>query len=634
MSTADFQKAVRLGKKEVQSQLLKGKPPTIPALDDIVPMWEGYSRVNLGTISIRLDRVAGTVHEDRAYSFAANFMPLKTDNQEFETKWIRLSDHHLEEGIHDPVKAYEYMNRFYIEEGNKRISVLKFFDAVSFRADVTRLIPPKSDEKENRLYYEFMRFYDVSSINDLEFSEPGSFTRLLEILGKKPDELWSDEERQDFLSLFRRFSEEYSRAGGNRLSITEGDAFLKLLTIYDYQSLNAMPMSELRDTIRNGWQEFKLLNENETIELKTEPTREKKPLLFHLLPSGTSHVKAVFIYEKSPDSSAWSYGHELGRLYLEETFPGEIETTAYENITADTAEEAIKSAIEEGAGIIFTTTPAFATASVKMALAYPKLRILNCSVGTSYQKIRTYYPRMHEAKFLVGAIAAALSENNRLFYLADYPIHGSIANINAFALGAKMINPRAKVYLEWSGKKNVDIPALIKELSPDCISGRDLIIPERATPYFGLFLQENDITRRMAIPACLWGKFYSELIRAILDGVWEEEEKSSGSHAINYFWGMSASVVDVILSRHLPEGTRRLVEFLKAGIRKDIFTPFYGILRSQEGVVSSDPERALTPQEIVDMKWLSDNVIGAIPAEDELLTHALPLFKQSGVQKE
>ena len=60
---------------------------------------------------------------------------------------------------------------------------------------------------------------------------------------------------------------------------------------------------------------------------------------------------------------------------------------------------------------------------------------------------------MHEAKFLMGAIAGAMAENDRLFYLADYPMFGTIANINAFAIGAKMTNPRAKVYLDWYAKK-------------------------------------------------------------------------------------------------------------------------------------------------------------------------------------
>ena len=65
---------------------------------------------------------------------------------------------------------------------------------------------------------------------------------------------------------------------------------------------------------------------------------------------------------------------------------------------------------------------------------------------------------MHEAKFLMGAIAGAMAENGQLAYIADYPIFGTIANIDiAFALGAKMVNPRAKIYLEWSTLKDVDL---------------------------------------------------------------------------------------------------------------------------------------------------------------------------------
>lgn len=39
-------------------------------------------------------------------------------------------------------------------------------------------------------------------------------------------------------------------------------------------------------------------------------------------------------------------------------------------------------------------------------------------------------------------IAGALAENDRIAYIADYPIYGMIANINAFALGASFTNPR------------------------------------------------------------------------------------------------------------------------------------------------------------------------------------------------
>ena len=69
------------------------------------------------------------------------------------------------EGIRDPIKAYEYMNKFYVEEGNKRVSVLKFFGAVSIPGNVIRIVPPRTDEKENRIYYEYMDFYSLSNVN-------------------------------------------------------------------------------------------------------------------------------------------------------------------------------------------------------------------------------------------------------------------------------------------------------------------------------------------------------------------------------------------------------------------------------------------------------------------------------------
>ena len=60
---------------------------------------------------------------------------------------------------------------------------------------------------------------------------------------------------------------------------------------------------------------------------------------------------------------------------------------------------------------------------------------------------------MYEAKFLIVQSQEPYQKISKIAYIADYPIYGTIANINAFALGVKMINPRAKIYLEWSKVK-------------------------------------------------------------------------------------------------------------------------------------------------------------------------------------
>ena len=47
--------------------------------------------------------------------------------------------------------------------------------------------------------------------------------------------------------------------------------------------------------------------------------------------------------------------------------------------------------------------------------------------------------------FSIGVLAGVMTDTNKIGYIADYPIFGMTANINAFALGVKMVNPKAKV---------------------------------------------------------------------------------------------------------------------------------------------------------------------------------------------
>lgn len=636
MTMDDYNKAYKAGKKDYQARLLRGKQPTLKILDDILPPRGSYSEVPLGLVQIPIEQIVGTKTGGRSSAFAGNFMPILRENTEFASKWAALSESHLNEGIRDPIKAYEYMNKFYVEEGNKRVSVLKYYDAVSVPGIVTRILPPRTEEKENRIYYEFVDFYELSKVNYIWFTRTGSFAKLQALTGKEPDQVWSDDDKLTFSSVYTRFTAEFEAAGGKKLSITPGDAFLAFLTVYDYDTVCGMTAAEMKATVAKSWEEFHLLEHDDEIDVKMDPTVEKKPLLTRLLPLSSPKLKAAFLYAKTPSSSAWTYAHELGRLHLEQTFPDEVSTICYENITPDLAEKAIRDAIKKGCNIVFTTAPEFVQASVQAAIDNPDVRILNCSLNTSHRYIRTYYARMHEAKFLMGAIAGAMSENGLLAYIADYPIFGTIANINAFALGAKLINPRAKVYLEWSSLKDADLGKVMDGLAEkgvSIVSGRDMVIPEDASRYFGLYRMENGMPHNLAMPLWHWGKFYEQLIRTIMNGAWKYDDITAEKKAINYWWGMSSGVVDVICSQNLPIGTQRLVYLLKDTIRRGEFNPFSGALYSQQGVVQEDPDRSLSPEEIIRMNWLARSVIGSIPERQDLKEQAKPVTLQQGIEK-
>ena len=133
----------------------------------------------------------------------------------------------------------------------------------------------------------------------------------------------------------------------------------------------------------------------------------------------------------------------------------------------------------------------------------------------------------------MGAIAGALTENDKVGYLADYPIYGMTANINAFALGAKMVNPRAKIYLEWTTLKGHDPFETFHNHEITYISGQDMITPKLASRHFGLYWDGGDYPVNLAMPVWHWGKFYEQILRIILGGV-GDTKAAKGRKAVNY----------------------------------------------------------------------------------------------------
>lgn len=92
-------------------------------------------------------------------------------------------------------------------------------------------------------------------------------------------------------------------------------------------------------------------------------------------------------------------------------------------------------------------------------------------------------------------------------------------------------------------------------------------------------------------------------------------------------------MIDLICSRSLPEDTLRLIELLKQSIRTGAFVPFSGRIRTQSGQILDYQSRAITPQELITMDWLADNVVGSLPAFDQLLPEAQALTRTQGIQK-
>lgn len=633
MGDQEYTEALKLGKKEYKSCVSQGRFPYLPVLDDILSREEVRTEQNMGLIQIPLDFVVGTSTMGRTYSFAANFMPILRENTEFAVKWTNLSDAQINEGIRDPIVAYEYMNRYYVVEGNKRVSVLKYFKADSIVANVTRKIPKYSEDEDVKIYYEYMKFNEITGLFNIEFSKPGMAEQLLELTGCTTR--WAPEVRSEFNSLLLHFTRAYEFRGGSKLPITVGDALTAFINVYGYKESLAMSDAEMNTNVVKCWNEFVVLTHKHTVGLVMDPTsvQEKKSLLSYLLPTSNRKFTVAFLYPKSPEESDWIYAHELGRNYLEETFPEQMKTICcVSGVCEENVEDVLSEVIRNGADIVFEVAPQMMKPSLKIAVDHPDVKILNCTLNTSHKYIRTYYARMYEAKFIAGVIAGALADNNKIAYIADYPIYGMIANINAFALGASFTNPRAQIYLEWSTKKDYDREHFLTENDISVVSDQDMITPSDTKRQFGLYRIEEGRTLNLAMPLWNWGIFYEKMIQSILAGSYQTEGNSE-DRALNYWWGMSAGVIDMICSNNVPAGVRRLADHLKHDIKKGDMVPFYGEIYSQDGELRNKSNVAMKPEAIMEMDWLVANVKGSIPTMDTLIDAAQTVVQLKGVEE-
>lgn len=636
MYREEYEKAYKLAIKDFRIKTLKGMYPYLQVLDDILSYTDVSSEINLGLLDIHINQVAGTKTAGRTNAFASNYMPLLPKDSEFAAKWCNLYNAHIEEGIRDPVKVYEFMNRFYILEGNKRISVLKYCNAVTVPAYVTRIMPVKDDSDETRIYYEFLDFYKKTEINYLNFSQPGGYTKITGLMGIGQDDIWTDIEKEQFRSSYIQFTKAFEKKSGNKLSLTTGDAFLLYLNIYGYKDLQSKDSNTIQQEITKIWNDFVFYPQKPEVKLimNADTAVEKKPLVKRILPLNPEPLKIAFIHTKTAETSSWTYGHDLGRSHLEQALGSQIAVKSYFNADSPEKEtECFEQAVADGNTVIFSTSPKLLDTSVKYAFKYPKLKILNCSLNTSCKYLHTYYGRLYEAKFLIGAIAGIMSNSDKTGYIADYPIYGTIANINAFALGVKMVNPRMKIYLEWSKLKPESSQSSIKDISVSFISGKDFITPEEGTPTFGLYEKSSGAPANLAMPVWNWGIFYEKTVKSILNGTWKQESQKGKNESINYWWGMSSGMIDVICSSHLPSGTAQLIELLKKSICSGGFNPFSGEIYSQDGLVKKSMPDSITAEEIVTMDWLADNIIGSIPAMDEFVEEAKPVVQIQGVAK-
>ena len=193
-----------------------------------------------------------------------------------------------------------------------------------------------------------------------------------------------------------------------------------------------------------------------------------------------------------------------------------------------------------------------------------------------------------------------------------------------------MVNPSAKVHLAWSCVKDCDFTKLFTEANISHICGRDMIEPRDVTRAYGLYDLGDAKGRNLAASIWNWGKFYQRIIQTILNGNWNRTAIEMDYPTINYWWGISSGMIDMITSTAIPPQTLKLVEMMKKQIANGEFQIFSGDLYDQEHVLKNQGSNVMSPTTLMKMDWLVDNVVGGFPKMEEIHEDFLSLVDVQG----
>ena len=87
-------------------------------------------------------------------------------------------------------------------------------------------------------------------------------------MGKKEDEVWSDDDRMNLNAACYNFELAFNKAHGGKLDINVSDAFLIYVEIYGYDKVKNQTNQEMDRLLQKMWTEITLADGGNQVELK------------------------------------------------------------------------------------------------------------------------------------------------------------------------------------------------------------------------------------------------------------------------------------------------------------------------------------------------------------------------------
>jgi basic membrane protein A len=332
-------------------------------------------------------------------------------------------------------------------------------------------------------------------------------------------------------------------------------------------------------------------------------------------------IKAAFVYVAPLSDTGWVRQHEEGRQAVQAALGTRVQTTFVENVAegAD-AERVIRDLARQGHKIIFTPSFGYMEPTLKVAQDFPDVRFESITGYKTTANVAAANARYYEGRYLAGVAAGRMTRTQVAGYVAGFPIPEVLQGINAFMLGMRSVNPRAELKVIWLNawfdpprerdaamslfNQNVDVVAFHTGSSAVMTAAQ-----ERGRMAVAYHSDMRKVAPDAQIVAVThqWGSYYTERVRAALDGTWK-----SG----NLWGGVREGMVRVgDFGPRVPKAVQDEVLARQKDIASGRLHPFHAVaaVRDNEGREVIPAGHTLSDTDILRMNWLVEGVQGKLP---------------------
>ncbi len=274
---------------------------------------------------------------------------------------------------------------------------------------------------------------------------------------------------------------------------------------------------------------------------------------------------------------------------------------------------AVDSLVSDGCNVIYMASYGYGAYMDQIADKYPKVAFFNIWTDSMARNTTTYFARLYQVRYLSGIIAGVQSRTGVLGYVAAKSNSETNRGINAYALGMRRANPKARLIVRFTGswddeekeRESVDLLAA---------QGADLITYHQDGPHVlreaeqkGLFsigfgsLYEEYSDRCLTAALYDWKVIYGKVLGDYLSG------RSNFSNG--YWLGLEE---DAVRLKALSPLVSEQAILLAAVERQRLMNEngvFSGVIRDNHGNLRCEKGERIEDQELFKgMDWFVEGV--------------------------